>query len=221
MSSSWLLWLTRTWLALAAVALLAGHLKPPGLEGLGELRSWWTARRYEQAGLERNLPRMAELGEDLLHQRGEGAPAEFAGYLLAWAAPSPSMGYSREESAALASQGRIYLRAQLPMQPAPWPSLQILANSLVLRSRLGQEEAERLNGLSLYASWMAAGGGLVNANLQSSGAERTAAAYRDLLRRPAQDRPLWLASRLQGEDALPLQDTEQLLAPVFGDTGQR
>lgn len=219
MSPSWLLWLTRAWLALAAIAMLGGHLKPPGLDGLGELRSWWSARRFEQAGLERNLPRMAELGEDLLMQRGEGAPAEFAGYLLAWAAPSPSMGYSAEESAALANLGRQYLRKQLPLLPAPWTSLQILSNSLVLRPSPGQESQEQALGLSLYTHWLAAGGGLLDANLQASGATLTAVAYRELLRKPAPDRLDWLAARLQGEDALPVIDTEQVLAPAFGDIG--
>jgi len=216
-----LLWTTRIWLALATTGLFLGVLRPPGLQGIAEARSWWTARRFEQAGLERNLFRMAALGQDLLREQRQGAPAEFAGYLLAWAAPTPSMGYRPAEAAALAEEGRNYLEKLLDQLPAPWASLQILSNSLVLRPILGQSAEETALGLTLHATWMAAGGGLLDDAGAAAGSGQTAAAYRQMIRLPLGQRMSWLAQRLQTDGALAPTTTEQALQPVFGNTAPR
>lgn len=209
--------LTRLWLALATLALLLGWLQPPGLQGLAEVKDWWTARRFEQAGLERNLPRLAMLAENLLEERREGSPAEFAGYLLAWAAPTPSMGYSAQEAAALTEEGRLYLEGLVERLPYPWSSLQILSNSLVLRALPGQDPGRTATGLTLHATWMASGGGLLPGGGAAAGTGRTSAAYREMLLLPPPERLPWLARRLQAEDRLPTTTADEVLDPVFGD----
>jgi hypothetical protein len=197
MNSAPSVWLQRClaiWIALAVAGSLLAGIHPLGHNASQSAQSWWIARRYQQADADLDLLGLQKLGQQYLHQTGDGTPLHFAIYQIGFAASGPSMNRLPADALDWALVGAKLAEDSVPMLPSPWDALQTQSHILVERAFPLSTNPEDLRiGIRAMEWFLASGGG---PNALSS---LTSLAYQDYLDLPPNDRSAYLLNRMLAE----------------------
>jgi hypothetical protein len=192
------------WVGFASMCLLLQTFTPLGSEATNSARSWWTARRFQQADAEQDLLGLRDFGAAYLSRTGDGTLLDFAIYQIGFSASGPSMFRHPSDALDWALIGSEAGDSYLSVLPAPWPTLQTQAHILVERAfPLSHNPAHLANGLEALSQWMASGGG------PNQASSLTSAGYREFLATALDDRPTYLLLRLSGESALESHESDR------------
>lgn len=197
MNTSPSVWMQRClaiWIALAVAGSLVAGIHPLGRSASQSAQSWWTARRYQQADADLDLPGLQRLGQQYLQQTGDGTPLHFAIYQIGFAASGPSMNRLPADALDWAVVGGELAEDSVPALPSPWDAVQTQSHILVERAFPLSSDPRHLNsGLQAMEWFLASGGG------PEALSSLTALAYQDFLKLPASDRRAFLLNRMLAE----------------------
>ncbi len=194
--SVWLQRCLAIWIALAVAGSLLAGIQPLGQSAGQSAQSWWTARRYQQADADLDLLGLRDLGQQYLHQTGNGTPLHFAIYQIGFAASGPSRNRLPADALDWAKVGAKLAGDSVDKLPAPWEALQTQSHVLVERAFPISADPQDLHVGLRAMEWFLASGGGPNAL-----SRLTSAAYRDFLLLPPSERRTFLLNRMLAESS--------------------